>query len=476
MVPGGLGRGPECRYTSRMLGRFTPTWPDIRALLRLALPMVAAQVGLMSLGVVDVIVVGHVSADALAGVSLGNLYVFALAVFGMGTLWALDPIVSQAMGAKDMDGVALGIQRGLILSTLLGLGLTVLCLPAGAIFKMLRQPAEAVPGAAGFVWVSAFGMVPLLLFSTLRQSLQAMKQTRTVVLTILLGNVINLFFNWVFVFGHLGARPGGAAGSALSSVIGRWIMLAALLYLSRHGLGPHLRPWRRQAFERAPLLRTIRIGLPIGAQSSIEFIMFAVISVLAGWFGAEAIGGHQVAISLASLTFMVPAGVGSAAAVLVGHAIGEGDLPHARRVATSALGVAAAFMACSALVLLAMPQVFARLYTNVPGVIALATVLLPIAGIFQVFDGVQVVASGVLRGAGDTRAAMFANLPGFWLIGLPVSLWCGFPMHLGVVGLWWGFVAGLAAVAFFLVLRVRVTLGRHVARVRIEDTATNVAP
>jgi MATE family multidrug resistance protein len=455
-----------------MLGRFTPTLPDIRALLHLALPMVAAQVGLMSLGVVDVIVVGHVSAHALAGVSLGNLYVFGLAVSGMATLWALDPIVSQAMGAKDMDGVALGIQRGLLLSVAIGLTLTLLCLPAAAIFRLLREPAEVIPSAAGFVWISAFGMVPLLLFSTLRQSLQAMKLTRTLVLTILLGNAVNLFFNWVFVFGHLGAKPGGAEGSALSSVLGRWIMLATLLFFSRHRLRPFLRPWRRDSFLREPLLRTIRIGLPIGVQASIEFTTFAAISIMAGWFGEIAIGGHQVAINIASLTFMVPAGVSGAASVLVGHAIGEGDLPHARRVAASALGVGAGFMALSALTLRALPEVFARLYTNVPGVIALAAVLLPIAGVFQVFDGIQVVASGILRGAGDTRAAMISNLLGFYLVGMPVSLWCGFGLHMGVVGLWWGFVAGLTAVAAFLVFRVRVTLGREVTRVRIDDQAT----
>lgn len=451
-----------------MLGRFTPTRTDVRGLLRLALPMVAAQVGIMSLGVVDTIVVGHVSARELAGVSLGSLYVFGIAVSGMGTLWAIDPIVSQAMGAKDRDGVTLGIQRGLLLSLTLGVVMTVLCLPAPFVFSLMRQPPDVVPRAAGFVQVSAFGMVPLLLFSTLRQSLQAMKHTRAVLITIVFGNLVNLLFNWIFVFGHLGAPASGAVGSAFSSVLGRWLMLGALLWLSRRQLGPHLRPWRPQAFEREPLLRTLRLGLPIGAQTAIEFSTFAAITVLAGWFGAEAMGGHQVAINLASLTFMVPAGVGGAAAVLTGHAIGEGDIPHARRVAASALCVGAGFMALSALTLRAFPGTFARLYTNVPSVIALASALLPIAGVFQIFDGLQVVAAGILRGAGETRAALLSNLLGFYLIGTPVSLWFGFHEKMGVIGLWWGFVAGLVAVAGFLVWRVRITLSREVARVQMD--------
>jgi MATE family multidrug resistance protein len=212
----------------------------------------------------------------------------------------------------------------------------------------------------------------------------------------------------------------------------------------------------------------MRIGLPIGLQNSVEYTTFAAISLFAGWFGADAISGHQVALNLASLMFMVPMGVGSAASVLVGHAIGAGDLPHARRVAASALLVGAGYMVVSAAVLLAFAGVFARLYTSVPGVVAVASLLIPIAGVFQVFDGLQVVAAGVLRGAGDTRASLFANVLGFWLFGMPVSLWLGFRMGGGVVGLWWGFVTGLAAVALFLVLRVRSHLSREVQRVTVD--------
>jgi MATE family multidrug resistance protein len=451
-----------------MFRDFVPKLRDLRALVRLAVPIVTVQVGIMLMGVVDTVIVGHVSARELAAASLGHLYFFGLAVFAMGTLWAIDPIVSQAMGARDHEAAALGIQRGLVLGGILGLATTVLCLPADVVLRALRQPAEVVPRAAGFVWMSAPGMVPVLLSVTLRQSLQAMKHTRGIVGTIVAGNVVNVALNWVFVFGHLGAPVMGAVGSALSSTIGRWVMLLLLLLLSRRELRPMLTPWRRAAWSLGPLIRTLRIGLPIGAQSTVEFTTFAAISVFAGWFGADAIGGHQVAINLASLTFMVPMGVGGAAAVLVGHAIGEGDLPHARRVAASALLCGAAFMAVSALVLLGFPGLFARAYTSVPGVVAVASALIPIAGVFQVFDGMQVVAAGVLRGAGDTRAAMLANVLGFWMVGTPVSLALGFGARGGVVGLWWGFVAGLAAVAVFLVLRVRRRLSRPIERVRVE--------
>ncbi len=451
-----------------MVREFVPSSHDLRALVRLAVPIVVVQVGLILMGVVGTIMVGHVSARELAAAALGNLFVFGLLSFGMGTLWAMDPVVSQALGARDHDAAALGIQRGLVLGVVLGVVMTLACLPAEWVYALLRQPADVVPRAAAFVHVSAPSILVMLLFVTLRQSLQAMKRTRAIVLAIVVGNVVNAGLNWVFVFGNLGAPAWGSTGSALANTIARFVMLGALVLLARHEMAPVLTPWRPQALALGPLLRTLRLGLPIGAQNSVEFTTFAAISVFAGWFGADAIAGHQVAINLSSLMFMVPLGVGSAAAVLVGRAIGEGDLPHARRVAASALLCGVGFMAVSACVLLAQAPAFARAWTSVPGVVAVAAVLIPIAGVFQVFDGVQVVSAGVLRGAGDTRAPLVSNLLGFWLMGMPVSLWLGFRAGLGVVGLWWGFVAGLAAVAVFLVLRVRGLLSRPVARVGVE--------
>lgn len=451
-----------------MLRSFIPTRSDLTRLARLAIPIVTVQVGIMLMGVVDTIVVGHVSARELAAASLGHLYYFGVVVVGLGTLWSIDPIVSQAMGARDREAAALGMQRGVVLALALGAVGTLACVPAEAVFRLMRQPEEVVPRAAAFVWMSAPSLAALMVWGTLRQGLQAMKHTREALITIVIGNLLNLALNWVFVFGHLGAPAMGAVGSALSTTICRWVMLGTLLALSRHTLSPYLRPWRRESFASVPLFRTLRIGLPIGIMNGVEFSTFAAISVFAGWFGAAAIAGHQVAINLASLMFMVPSGLGSAASVLVGHAIGEGDALHARRVAASALACGAAFMATSALILLAWPREFSHLYTSVPEVVAVAATLIPIAGVFQVFDGLQVVAAGVLRGAGDTRAAMIANIAGFWVIGMPVSLWLGFGASGGVVGLWWGFVAGLAAVAVFLVARVRFRLGGTLERVRVE--------
>jgi len=451
-----------------MFQAFVPSPHDVRALVRLAVPIVAMQVGMMLMSVVDTIFVGHVSARELAAAALGGLYTIGLFNFCLGVVWAVDPLVSQALGARDPAAAALGVQRGLVLAAVMGAVATVLCVPAEWVYRALHEPPDVIPRAVSFVHISAPSLVPMLLFVALRQSLVAMKRTSALVAVVVLSNLLNAGLDWVLVFGHWGLPAMGAPGSALATTITRFLGLFALLVIARRALEPMLRPWRKEALALGPLLRTFQIGLPIGAQNSVEFTTFAAISVFAGWFGAEAVSGHQVAINLASLMFMVPLGIGSASSVLVGHAIGEQDMAHARRVAASALAVGAGYMALSACVLLALPGMFASAYTSVPGVVAVAALLIPIAGVFQVFDGLQVVSAGVLRGAGDTRAPLVSNVLGFWLVGMPVSLWLGFRAGLGVVGLWWGFVAGLAAVGAFLVLRVRSLLSRPVARISVE--------
>ena len=459
-----------------MLHTFVPTRRDFRALIRLGVPIVTAQVGLQLMGVVSVVMVGHLSAADLAAVALGNTYVFGLAIFGLGTLWAMDPIISQAVGARDEHAIRLGMQRGVALAVIVGVTITMLCIPADAVLRLMRQPADVVPRAAGYVWASAPSITALLVWGTLRQALQALRRTRAIVLSIVVGNLVNFALNWMLTLGHWGSPARGAVGAGIAIHVSRWLMLAIVLFFARHELMPRLLPWHPTVLARGPLARTLRIGVPIGIQSSIEYTTFAVISLLAGWFGADALAGHQVAINLASFVYMVPLGIGSSAAVLVGHAIGEGDMPHARRVAASALAFGVGFMALCGAAMITIPRVFAVAYTSVPSVVSIAVTLMPIAGVFQIFDGAQVVSAGVLRGAGDTRTPMLVNVLGFWLIGMPTSLVLGFALHRGVVGLWWGFVVGLVVISTLLVALVRVRLGGAIERVQVETGVSTAAP
>ncbi len=438
-------------------------------MVRLALPLVAVQIGMMGMGVVDTIMVGHFDADALAAVALGNLYFYALSVFTFGTLTALDPVVAQAVGAGDPEAVARGVQRGAILALLLSVITSVLLMLGGPAFKLLRQPPNMVPLAAAFAIASIPGTLPLFGFLVLRQSLQAIGRIKPILFTMLGANVLNLFLNWMFIYGHVGSPRMGAVGSAWASSASRWLMCLSLLAIAWKDLRPVLLPIRPESLRWEPLKRMIALGAPLGAQQQLEFSAFGIIAVFMGWIGTVEIAGHQIAINLASLTFMVPLGVGSAAAVLVGRAVGKNDATAARRAARNAILCGASFMILSALVFILSPLPLARLYSNDAGVVAIAVLLLPIAGMFQVFDGLQAVAAGVLRGLGDTHAAFYINIFGFWLIGMPISLYLGFRTSAGPAGLWWGLVAGLVVVASFLLLRVHSQLDRELSRVRIDE-------
>jgi MATE family, multidrug efflux pump len=453
-----------------------PRARDLRELLGLALPVITVQLGMMAMGVVDTIMVGHLSADALAGVALGNVYYFGASIFGMGALMALDPVVAQAFGAGDHEAVARGIQRGMVLGGLLTIPTSLLLLPAPAVLAWLRQPAEVAPLAGAYARVCIPGTLGMFAFIVLRQGLQAMGRVRPIVLTIVVANLLNAGLNWILIFGHLGVAPLGVVGSAWASTISRLLMALMLLTLAWPVLRGVLLPPRRAALDRAALGRMLRLGAPIGVQHQLEYGVFGVVGLLMGTMGTVPVAGHQVALNLASITFMVPLGISSAAAVIVGHAVGRGDAEAAWEAAQAALLVAVVFMGTSALTFLLLPGTLARAYTTVPAVVTVAVALIPLAGVFQVFDGIQVTSIGILRGLGDTRTPMISGILGFWLLGLPVSLLLCFRYGYGPTGLWWGLVLGLVIVATFLLQRVRRKLREPLQRVRIEGHEIEPSP
>lgn len=448
--------------------QMVPTMPDFRQMVRLAFPVAVVQVGLVFMGVVDTIMVGHVSALDLGAVGLGNMYFFTMSVFGMGVLFSLDPVISQAHGAGDTEAIARAVQRGGILALVLGLLASLLLVPAVPILTVLRQPDELIPIAAAYAWATIPGVFPFYGFIVFRQSLQAMGMVAPIVVVILSANVANAFFNWVLIYGNLGFPAMGAVGAGWATSLSRWFMFFGIIGVAWPLLKGCVRPVRAAVFEREPLVRLLRLGAPIGAQFFLEFGVFGMIGLLMGWLGTIQIASHQVALNLSALTFMLSVGITQATAVLVGQAVGSDDPGRARRAAGAGLLLSVGLMSVSAVLFLTIPEVFARIYTSEVEVAVLAALLLPISGVFQIFDGIQTVSSGILRGVGDTKAPMIANLLGFWCVGFPVSLWLGFARDWGAVGLWWGLAAGIAAVAVFLLARVRVRMGRELRRLEVE--------
>jgi len=445
-----------------------PHREDIEAMLRLALPVVVVQVGMMLLGVVDTMVVGRLSSEALAAVALGHVMVVAVSSFGVGLLLALDPLVAQAVGANDTVAARRAVQRGLLMAFALMVPTTLLLLPSETALTLLRQPPETIPLAAAYARICIPGLLPFYGFVVLRQSLQAMGRMRPIVTTIIVVNLFNLVADWVLVFGAGPIPRLGPVGSAWATTAARTLLFVILLIFARKELAPVLGHLDRAVFKIRPLWRTIRLGIPIGFQLQLEMVAFAAIALLMGGLGTVQMAAHQVAINLASLTFMVPLGISSACAVRVGQAIGADDAGRARRAAAAGLLIGAGFMSLMAALFVGAPRLLAAAYTSVEGVVALAALLIPIAGYFQIFDGLQVVSSGVLRGAGDTRAPLVVNIIGFWFIGLPISLILAFRLDYGPQGLWWGVAAGLGAVAVILLSRVASKLRGELQKVEID--------
>jgi MATE family multidrug resistance protein len=402
-------------------------------------------------------------------VALGNLYFFNALIFPFGVLTALDPLFSHAVGAGDRVSVARDLRRGIALAAVLTVPFSLAQWPAGEILARLGQPPEVVPSAAAYVRASIPGVFPFLAFLVLRQAMQALSRTGPVVVAILGANVLNAALNSVLIYGAGPVPPLGAVGSAWASTVSRWAMVAGLLAAGGADLRALLLARAKGAAAPALLLRTLRLGSPIGLQYVLEMGAFGFVGLLMGRLGTVEVAANQVTLNLASLTFMVPLGIATAAAVRVGHAVGRADPPAARSAAAVALLLGAGFMALCGTFFLAAPQLLVRPYTSDAAVVALAVLLLPIAGVFQVFDGLQVVAGGILRGLGHMRTAMVVNVLGFWAFGVPISLLLAFAAGMGPLGLWWGLVAGLAGVAVVLLWRVRVGLGGTLRRLVVDE-------
>ena len=304
-----------------------------------------------------------------------------------------------------------------------------------------------------FVTVEAWGSLPLLLYAAFRRYLQALGVVRPVMLTLVAANLVNAAANWVLIYGNLGMPAMGVTGSAWATNLARLFMAVSLLFLilrheHTHKAGLFDVPFMHVEWDR--LGRLFRLGAPAATQLTAEVGVFGAVAALAGRIDPMALAAHQVALNMASVTFMVPLGLASAGAVRVGHAIGRRSVEGAASAGGAVIALALAFMSASGLMFIAGAEPLVRLFSNDPGVVSTGIVLMQVAAAFQLFDGLQVVTTGALRGLGDTRTPMFTNLVGHWLIALPIAAVGGFVLGYGVVGLWVGLCVGLTLVGLFL--------------------------
>jgi multidrug resistance protein, MATE family len=340
---------------------------DLRDMARLAAPIVCINIGLQSMGVVDTLMVGRLGGEAIAAVALGNFYFFNVCVFGLGLLCALDPVIAQAVGAGDKEGVARGLQRGIVMAVLVSVAAMATMMPVESVLRALDQPEAVIGETAAYVRRRALGVLPYFLFNVFRQTLQAIGPVGPVLFAVVAANVVNAFANWVFIHGNLGAPALGVPGSGYATALAMWTMAPLLLYFAWPLLRDSLRPWRAETLRLAPIGRMLRLGAPIGTQWFFESFAFGLTALFMGWLGTVSLAGHEIALNMAALTFMVPLGISGAAAAVVGRAIGRGDMIAARRDAATAIICGVGFMCISAIVFISAPFWLATRYTTAGG-------------------------------------------------------------------------------------------------------------
>jgi len=453
---------------------------ELPPLLRLAAPLIAAELGWMSMSIVDTSMVGRLphSAVPMAAAALAQV-IFNTLAFGIGgILLGLDTLISQAFGAKEIPSANRWLLHGLVLALALGLLLIVILAFGPAILN--RMPvdrailAQAVPALYGLNW----GVVPLLLYFTLRRYLQAAHHAKPIAFALISANLVNFIGDWILIYGHnwhFGSHTiiipayqvvGSAWATSFARLYLMAVLLIAIIQADRHHKYGLLKASRR--IELQHLRQLFRLGAPAGAQIFVEIAVFATVTAIIATLGPLPLAGHEVALQCASTTFMVPYAISSATAVRVGHAIGRIRTGHATPRTASAAGwsgilAGAAFMLFAAAIFLTLPAKLARIFTPDHGVIAAAVPLLLVAAGFQFFDGIQITVTGALRGAGNTVAPLLTHLTCYWIAGLPLGILLCFHARLGAAGLWLGLLIALTGAALVLLTVWRRTTSHLVS-------------
>jgi MATE family multidrug resistance protein len=446
-------------------------------MLRIAVPVIMAELGWMAMGVVDTIMVGPLGPAAIGAAGVGTAMHIGFAIFGMGVMLGLDTLVSQAYGARDIQECHRWLFDGITLAMLMTVPVTGLCLLLWWALPWLGFHPDVLALLRSYFAIVLWSTPFLLGFAALRRYLQGMHIVAPIMFALVSANLLNAATNWVLIHGHYGFPRLGVAGAAWATLLSRVYMLGVLVvavwwYDKRSAFAkatadgsadrPHqgLRHVPR-LIDRARLWILLRLGLPAASQVTAEVGVFALATALAGTLDPISSASHQIALNLAGLAFMIPLGLNSAGAVRVGHAVGAGDPARAAASGWMAITLAVAFMIASGSLFFAVPHVLIGLFTTDPAVLAVGSSLLGLAAIFQLFDGLQGVITGTLRGLGDTRTPMIVNLAAHWLLGLPVSYTLCFVVGWGVWGLWIGLSLGLIVTGVILLYVWTVKIAQY---------------
>ncbi len=444
---------------------------EMRATVSVAGPLAAANLAQMAMGFTNTVMVGSLGSAALAAAGLGASLYFTIAVVCSGILTAVAPLAAHAIGAGDSRRAGRVASQGLVLAALLAVPVITTLMALARLLAVFGYEPALAAEIGRFLGAIAWAAPGFLGFAVLRGFLVAASHSRTVMVVLMLCIPMNAGLNWMLIFGHLGAPALGIAGSGCATAIVQWLMFLSLTFYIR--AVPSLARYRLRPFSHRwdEIGHILRLGLPIGGILGLEIGVFATTGILMGLLGADALGAHQLVMNCISVIFMVPLGIAQAATVRVAVSLGSGVPAAARRAGFVAIMLGVAYMAIMAVVLVAAPRTIARIYVDIDapanrGLVEIALYLLMIAAFFQIFDGMQAIAAGALRGYRDTTVPLMLAIIGYWGIGFAGGWLLAFPAGYGPIGLWSGLAVGLAAVALMLTVRLHFCAGTAAAAPR----------
>lgn len=453
------------------MARLSAYTREFRYNFRLASPVILGMLGHTFVAFADNVMVGQLGTAELAAVSLGNSFVFVAMSLGIGFSTAITPLVAEADGAGDKSQVRRVLRHGLVLCGLMGLVLFGAVLLAKPLLHHMDQPPEVVTLALPYLDLVALSLVPLVIFQALKQFSDGLSQTRYPMYATIVANIINIVLNYLLIFGHFGFPQMGVVGAAVGTLVSRLGMCLFLWFLfrSRPTFEPYVARFRFRPVRKAILRKIMELGFPSALQFFFEVAIFTAAIWMSGTLGKNPQAANQIALNLSSMTFMVATGLGVAAMIRVGNQLGQRNFPELRRIASSIFLMTLLVMLVFAGLFLMGRHWLPTLYLDLSDpvnradnteVLGIAARLLGVAALFQISDGMQVVALGALRGLQDVRIPTLITFVAYWLIGFPVSYLLGLHTELASTGIWIGLLAGLTASSIMLYLRFRNRSGR----------------
>lgn len=444
--------------------RFAAYKEQYKLNLKLAGPVILSQAGVMLVMLVDSAMVGRLGAVPLAGVSFGSTVFFFLFIFCMGISMGLTPVVGELYTTGNHRSSAKYLQNSLLLYLLAGVAATAIQLAFVPFMHMMGQPAEVVEAAIPYYKYLAWSMIPFMLYAVFKQFLEGVGNTKVTMYVVIISNVINIFLNWLLIYGKWGFPEMGAAGAGLATLISRMLapVMMGAYFLREKSLRRYLRFFDRR-FEWKRIVTLLKVGFPIGSQMLLEGSAFIVATLMMGWIGTLELAGNKIAMDIATLAFLMVTGVSTATTIRVSHELGRGNMKDLRMAANASWHIGLAWNTFTAVAIVLLRNHIPQLFTNDPEVVRMASHLLLFVAAFQFSDGLQAITIGILRGLQDVVSIMYIAFFSYIVINIPIGYLLAFHLGMGPGGLWIGFIFGLTSAAVLLIRRFRQSYARLLA-------------